>query len=207
MMKSILSGIAIIFLIPGIMTAASTKLQSSWKNPLAGAIRQDSKMAAFLIDPDTSMREGPEETLSSEIRSRGIDCRAGYMIVPATLAKDTDKAKEFIKKMGITHAILMRVMGNENRSTYVPGVAMYSGPQYRGFWNYWDYGWTTVYAPGYLKTDKVISLEILLYSVEKDMLVWGGISETTNPKDVRKLAKDIVDVIGKELRKAGLLQK
>jgi hypothetical protein len=109
--------------------------------------------------------------------------------------------------MGITDAVLMRVIENEDKSTYIPGTVIYSTAYYQGFWSYWNYGWSAVYTPGYLQTDRVVSIEILLYSIEHDMLLWAGRSESTNPKDVRKLAKDLVDAVGKELRKAGLVEK
>ena len=71
----------------------------------------------------------------------------------------------------------------------------------------WNHGWSTVYTPGYLTTDTVVSVETLVYSVEQDTLLWAGRSETTNPKDIRKFVKDLVDTAGKEMRKAGLVRK
>jgi hypothetical protein len=100
-MKSTLSFAVVVLLIPGLLTAGSTKLASTWKNPNARpANLAGKKMAAFLIDPDIIMREGPEETLAAEIRGRGIECLAGYLVVPEAMIKDTEKAKEFMKKWG-----------------------------------------------------------------------------------------------------------
>ena len=38
-------------------------------------------------------------------------------------------------------------------------------------------------------------------------LIWAGMSETINPKDVRKFVKQLIDTAGKEMRKAGLVRK
>jgi hypothetical protein len=163
-------------------------------------------VAAFVLSPDETMRQGPEETLATEMRSRGIDCLAGYTVLPGELAKDLEKAKAFVKKSGITGAILMRVVGKEEQTSYTPG-AWYSASYYPSFWGYWSYGWSAVYSPGYLTTDTIVSVETLVYSVERDSLLWAGRSETTNPKDIRKFVKDLVNEAGKEMRKAGLVRK
>jgi hypothetical protein len=181
---------------------------STWKNPVAGPIsRANEKVAAFVITADESMRLGPEETLATELRNRGVNCIAGYTVLPGELAKDQDKAKEFLGKAGITGAVVMRVLGREEQEkTYMPGAVWYSGPNYPGFWNYWGYSWTVVYSPGYLEKDTIVSIETLVYSITQDQLLWAGRSETTNPKEIRKFVKDLVSTAGKEMRKAGLVQ-
>jgi len=200
--------VGLILLTSNLVMAGSTKFVSKWSNPAGGSIAQaGKKVAAFVLNPDETMRQGPEETLATEMRQRGVDCLAGYTVLPGVLAKDIEKAKAFVKKSGITGAILMRVVGNEERTSYVPGTAWYAAPYYPTFWGYWNYGWSTVYTPGYLTTDTVVSVETLVYSVEQDTLLWAGRSETTNPKDIRKFVKDLVDAAGKQMRKAGLVRK
>jgi hypothetical protein len=197
-----------ILLISNLATAAATKFVSTWRNPVGGPIGQAGKrVAAFVLSPDETMRQGPEETLAAELRRRGIDCLAGYTVLPGELAKDLEKAKAFVKKAGITGAILMRVVGQEEQTRYTPDTVWYSAPYYSSFWGYWNYGWSAVYTPGYLTSETIVSVETMVYSVEKDMLLWAGKSETTNPKDVRRFVKDLVDAAGKEMRKAGLVQK
>ena len=47
----------------------------------------------------------------------------------------------------------------------------------------------------------------MIYSIDHDELIWAGRSESANPKDIRKFVKDLIDETGKELRKAGLVNK
>jgi hypothetical protein len=191
-----------------LVAAASTKFVSTWKNPAFGLVDMDGKkIAAFIVSADDSMRLGPEETLAAEMRRRGIDCVAGYTVLPGELAKDQEQAKEFLARAGITGAVMMRVVSREKETRSAPGTAWYSAGYYPSFWGYWNYGWTAVYAPGYTRSDTIVSIETLVYSIERDQLVWAGMSETTNPRDVRKLARQLVDAAGKEMRKAGLVRK
>ncbi len=187
---------------------ASTKFISTWKNPSVGLIDlEGKKIAAFVVSSDESMRLGPEETLASEMRRRGIDCVAGYTVLPGELARDQEKAKEFLNRTGITGAVIMRVVSQEKETHYSPGTAWYSAGYYPSFWGYWNYGWTAVYTPGNVRSDTVLSIETLVYSIERDELIWAGMSETINPKDVRKFVKQLIDAAGKEMRKAGLVRK
>lgn len=193
-----------------VVTAESTKFLSSWKNPRGGLIDlSGKKVAAFVINADQSIRLGSEETLATEMRSRGVDCVAGYLVLPGELAKDTEKAKEFLNSTGVTTALLMRVV-IENETRTVPPSVTYSSGYYPSFWGYWDYGWSTVYSTtytsGYTRTDRVVSIETLLYSIEQDKLLWAGTSETVNPKDVRRFVKELISEAGKELRNAGLIR-
>jgi hypothetical protein len=197
--------IGFILLTAAVATAASTKFVSTWTNPTGGSIGEArKKVATFVLSADESMRLGPEETLAAELRTRGTDAYAGYTVLPGELAKDTEKAKAFLKKAGITGAVLVRVVGKEVQTSYTGGM-WYAAPYYPTFWGYWNYGWATVYNPGYLTTDTIVSVEVLIYSVERDTLIWAGRSETTNPKEIRKFVKDLVASAAKKLRKEGLI--
>ncbi len=189
-------------------TAASTQFVSTWRNPKAGPIDATVKMATFVISSDDALRLGPEETLAAELRSRGMDAVAGYTVLPGELAKDTEKAKEFLKNIGITGAVLMRVIGYEGE-TRRQGVttSMYTTTYYSTFWGYWNQSWTTVYEIGTQRSPRRVAIETLIYSVEQDQLIWAGESESTDPKDVRSFAKQLVDAIGEQMRNAGLLSR
>lgn len=188
--------------------SAATKYISVWKNPVARPVDFSKvKMAAFVLIPDEGFREGREETLAGELRGRGIDCEAGHLALPAKLAGDRAKSMERLKQRGIGAAILMRIVGDEERVSYSAGVGWYAQPWYPSFSGYWNYGWAAVYDPGYTWKDRVITLETVIYSIENDELIWAGRSETSNPKDIRKFVKDLIDATGKELRKAGVIPK
>ncbi len=190
------------------LSQAGTKYVSIFKSPKVGLIDfAGKKVAAFVIIPDEVMREGREETLASELRRRGVDCIAGYMVLPGELVRNREKAKAFLTKAGINGAVLMRLVGDEEKTFSSPGTVWYTQPYYPTFWGYWNYGWSAVYTPGYTYTERVITLETLIYSLDKDELLWAGRSETTKPKDIQKFVKDLVDAAGKELRKAGMVKK
>ncbi len=190
-------------------TAASTQFVSTWKNSKAEPIDATTvKMATFVVSSDDTMRWGPEETLAAELRSRGMDAVAGYTVLPGELAKDTEKAKEFLKNAGITGAVMMRVVGYEKEtSRQAVTTSTYTTTYYSTFWGYWNQSWTTVYEIGTQRSPRRVAIETLIYSVEQDQFTWAGESESTDPQDVRAFAKQLVDAIGEEMRKAGLVSE
>ena len=190
-------------------TAASINFVSTWKNPEAAPIDATTvKMATFVVSSDDTMRWGPEETLAAELRKRGVDAVAGYTVLPGELAKDQDKAKEFLENAGITGAVMMRILEYEketHRRTVT--TTTYSNSYYSSFWGYWGQSWTTVYEIGSQKSPRRVAIETLIYSIEQDQLIWAGESETTDPKDVRSFATQLVEAIGEQMRNAGLLSR
>ncbi len=200
--------LSVVILLTGMVSSAGTKYVSVFRSPKAGPSELAGlKVAAFVVIPDQGIREGREETLAEELRSRGVDCIAGYMILPGELVKDREKAKAFLKKAGVHGAVLMRLVSDEEKTYTSPGSIWYTQPYYPTFWGYWNYSWSAVYIPEYTWKERVVTLETLIYSIDRDELLWAGRSETSKPKDIKKFVKDLVDAAGKELRKAGLVSK
>jgi hypothetical protein len=206
-MKRRLEIIGALLVCTAVATAGSTKFIGTWKNPNIGMLNiSDQKVATFVMNPDEGIRMGREETLAAEMRQRGTNTVAGYTVLPGELAKDQDKAKAFLQKAGITGAVIIRGIGQREEIYYVPDM-WYTTPYYPTFWGYWNYGWAAVYSPGYTESDTIVSFDVLIYSIEKDTLIWAGRCEITNPKDVRKVAKELAEQAAKQMRKAGLLKK
>jgi len=86
-------------------------------------------------------------------------------------------------------------------------TSMYTTSYYSSFWGYWGQSWTAVYEFGTQTSPRRVAIETLIYSIEQDQLIWAGESETTDPKDVRAFATQLVDAIGEQMRNAGLLRR
>jgi len=185
-----------------------TKFVSTWKNPEAAPTTwQNEKVAAFAMTFIKASRLGAEDALARELTRRGLQGIAGYTIVPKEVEKDEEKVKELLAQAGIKGAVVMRVVDKSNEIYQSTGSVQYVGGYYPSFWGYWGYGWTGVYQPGHMTTETVVSIETLVYSIEQDQLLWAGVSSTTNPKNVPEFIKELVDVAGREIKKAGLVSR
>jgi hypothetical protein len=187
---------------------ASTQFVSSWKAPVEGLIEFDNKrVAAVVVSADESTRRAGETALAREISARGAQGVPSYTLVSGEAAKDKEGAKKKLQEAKIDGAVIMRVVSSEQEISYSPGTSWYGAyPYYGSFYGYWGYGWPTAYDPGYLRTDKVVMVETLVYSVSQDKLLWAGQSKTTNPANLQKFVAELADAAAKEMRKAGFVR-
>jgi hypothetical protein len=190
-------------LLLGTAVTAKTKFQSVWKSPeAAGVALGGQKVAALVIDKDESLRMAGEEALSRELTARGMQGVPSYRIVPKEELRNAEQARGWYEKAGVQAVVVLRVVTDEKRKTYTTSTWM--SPYYSSFWGYYGYGWTAVYDPGYIRVDRVVSLETLIYSMAKNTLVWAGVSETENPKEPASVVAEVVKEAVKEMHDQGL---
>ncbi len=198
---------------------ATTKFASSWKAPGAGPLNfKGKKVAALVINKEEGVRFGAEDVLARAITAEGAVGVSAYLMIPKELTEDKAKAREFLEKNGVAGVVVMRVVGKDQEITSSPS-AYWGGAAYATFWgtgyygsawggSYYGPGWGGgVYGPGYVRTDTVVSVDTLVYSLEQDKLVWAGRSRTTNPDDVRKFVTELTRHAAQEMKKLGLIQK
>jgi hypothetical protein len=165
------------------------------------------KVAALIVSKEEGIRYGAEDALAREITARGAVGVATHTVVPNEVIQDKDKAKEFLEKAGVVGVVAMRVVGKDKEINSGPGT-YWGAPYYASFWGpgYWGWGWGGVYRPGYLRTDTIVTVETLVYSLPQDKLVWAGQSETTNPSRVGPFIQELTAKAAAELKKQGLIR-
>jgi hypothetical protein len=183
----------------------TTTFTSTWKDPGAQPITPVGKtVAAVFVTQNVSQRRAAEDTMAADLRARGATAIPSYTVMQDYGGKtDADAAGTQLKKAGAQAVVIMRVVGKDQQVTYTPGTAYPA--YYGGFGPYWGYSWGTVYDPGYLRTDTMVSVETLIYSLNSGKLLWASTSRTTNPQNVDGLVKEVADATAKEMAKQGLL--
>ena len=105
----------------------------------------------------------------------------------------------------------MRPVGVEKEVSSTP--VTYSAPMYSGYYGGYYGTWLGCAAGarstmgGEIRTDTIVVVETLVYSLKQNKLVWGGQSRTTNPKNVDQLVKKLAAAAAKELETLGLITK
>ena len=99
--------------------------------------------------------------------------------------------KRRVRAEGFDSAVVMRVVSVEREVSYRPGTVYAVPALYSDFWGYWGYGWRSVYDPGYLRSDRVVTIATNVYSVADDKLVWASQSETFNPASLRDAVGEV----------------
>jgi len=198
--------VPVILLAAGITLAGKTKFQSVWKAPDAATVSfAGAKVAALVIDKDDSLRVAGEEALVRELTARGLQGVPSYRMIPKEELQNAEKARPWFERAGIQGVVALRVVNDDRRKTVVP--SQWTSEYYQSFWGYYGYSWGAVYTPGYVRDERIVSLETLIFSVPKNALVWAGQSVTENPKDGRKVVEEVVKEAVEEMRKQGLVKR
>ena len=183
-----------------------TAFRSTWVAPDAkpGSF-QGKKVAAVYITTDEGLRRGVETTLAAELTKLGAIGVPAYSIIPVEENKDQAKVKARLAQAGAVGIVTMRLVGRDQEMTSSSG-GYYAPPSYASAWSgYWGYGWGGIYDPGYLKTETILHVETLVFSLEQDKLLWAGQSRTSNPPSAPQLVKTLVGKVAAEVKKAGLV--
>ncbi len=174
---------------------ASTSLTSKWADPSLGSTRFE-RIAVVFQHPDNAFRRSLEDAMAGSVPN----ATPAYRLLDDADIRDEKRSAEKLRGAGFDAVVLMRIVSLDKEVTYVPatmnGPAMPYGRMRGGY----SYGWSQVYEPGYLRTDKVLVVGTSVYALATEKLVWTSRSETFNPGDVQSMVKDVVAANAKAVR-------
>jgi hypothetical protein len=188
-----------------VIGAASNEFLSTWKAPGAGEVNfTGRKVAAVLITDDDSLRVSAEEALAREISARGPLGVPAYRIIPREEVKKKDAAKGWFERAGVQGLVILRIVKTETDKVY--SSVVWSSGYYGSAWDYWDYGWASVYPIGSGRDRTTLTVETMLYDVSNGTPIWAGASRTTDPKNVQSYMKELAVDLVKRLEKDGVVK-
>jgi hypothetical protein len=173
----------------------STELVNTWKDPATPGPLQFSKVLTVVFERDIALRRSTEDHLASRIPN----ATPSYTIIPEDKLDDMEWVKAKVRESGFDGAVVLRFVGQEKSTVYVPGTGG------RTFYDYWGGGWGTVYEPGYLREQTTVTAETAVFDVRNDKLVWAARSQTKDPKSVNAIVDGIIEVSMDQLRKERLI--
>jgi len=173
----------------------TTTFISTWKNPQAAPLGKEKgrTVIACVMAQDEFLRHEAEDTIVGIINKRGNKGVASYTLLPPGVNDEKIAKAAFEKAQAQAVVVVRPVSADKEVTTTVYGGAYWGGPYYGGFWGgYYGYGWGYPYGGGVATTvDTVVTVEVLLYSLEQNKLVWAGKSKTTNPSGVKAFVNEI----------------
>jgi hypothetical protein len=152
-------------------------------------------------------RRTAEDALVRELGERGASGVAMYTIMPGASPGNEDEVRAALEGLDFAGAVVLRPVGRTTEM--VSSGPLFVSSSYQGLWGgYYGYGWGEPWrlsAIGDLRTRTVVSVEILVYSLRQNRLVWGGQTRTTNAASVDRLVDTTAKRVAKELERQGLL--
>lgn len=210
--SAVAAGAAAVAAAAAILSAcASNAFVSSWQAPDAEPLQvEGAKVAAVAMMQDEASRRAAEDALVRELSAHGAVGVPSYTLVPEARFDNESTARAAMERAGVAGAVVMRPVATREELVQTR-VAPYDSVSYSQFWSgYYGFGWRSPWigptaAAVEFRTDTVVSIETLVYSLRQNKLVWGGQSVTRNPSTVDELVKDTASKVAKELERRGLL--
>jgi hypothetical protein len=205
-MRKTVLGVLAIVVAAGLAACATTTFSSSWKAPDAQPMGSlaGQKVVAVAVSKNQAARRAAEDSLVSVLNAGGAQGVPSYSLLDDNV-QDEAKAKAAIEKSGAVAVVVMRPVAKEKEVSSTTS-SMYMGPMYGGYWGgYYGYGWGGAWGGTEIRTDTIVIVETLVYSLKQNKLVWAGQSKTTNPSQVDAFVKEVAAGAGKEMKKLGLL--
>ena len=168
---------------------ASTEIVHAWKDPDIARVPFRKVMVVFQ-HPDPAIRRVLEDEMARDIPNSA----PAYGMFSDAEVRDMERVKARVRAEGFDSAVIMRVVSVDREVSYRPGRIHAVPGFYSDFWGYWGYGWSRVYDPGYLRSDRIVTIATNVYSVADDKLVWASQSETFNPQSLRGAIAEVVKV-------------
>jgi len=183
--------------------SSSNKISNSWKNPDIGEeLIKFQTVAVFGMVKNPDMRRNVEETIASQMPN--TVAIPAYKIVTNEELSDINAVKQKLKERAIEGALVLSVRSVDQKTTYYSS-GLYPSAYY-SFGGYYNYAWNYMYDPYmYSSTNLYVDIEILIYSLKTDQLVWYGESTSINPESVEQTISEIAVSVKNQLVEDGLL--
>ena len=180
---------------------ATTSLQSTWKDPAAAPLNlKGKKVVALVVTDEEALRNAAEDEAAREITAHGAVGVPAYTLLPQAQIRNKERARAIFEKEGIEAVVVVRPVAKEKELS----GSFSSNPGYSAFWGpgFWGGGFG---GDGYLRTDTILIVETLVYSLPHNKLVWASQSKTMNPTQVGSFMRELSKTLGTEMEKQGLL--
>jgi hypothetical protein len=178
--------------------AGDSKIVTTYRDPASQNVAFQ-KIVVAVISSDADLRRRAEGGIARRIRN----ATAASTLIPDGEIKDAAATRAKISSAGFDGALLVRPLPIQTEETL--GESEQVSVYRPAFSNYWDGMWVTVYQPGYMNIEKIVTVEVVAYSLAEGKLIWAARMESTGPKSLRTFLDDFVKAGAAELKKQKLI--
>ncbi|MBN8876865.1 MAG: hypothetical protein J0I32_04910 [Sphingobacteriales bacterium] len=187
-----------------------TQIVNSWKDPDTNLKQPDThKIVVAALLYDQGVRRQVEDYMVSLYPGTATQ---SYLLLgkDSLLNGDEEAYSSRLRSEGYDGVVLMKQTGENESQQWVPGRF----PSYYSTWSgYWRHGWgngfaTTYYnagTPGHYATQRTWHVQVNVYSLITNKLIWAANTNTTNPGGRIPLFEDVCKAIQSQLKKDGFL--
>lgn len=184
----------------------TSQIETAWVEPSATPQSFEMhRVLAIALARDGAIRRSAEDAIDAALSSappgqKGeLSVEPSYRLLESRELSDVDVARRKVEAAGYDGAVLVSFVSAEQR------ITAHSSGYGSGFWGY--YGRGAMWDSGYVRSDTILRLEVSIYSLAADKLLWSGVSRTTNPRGIDALIREVAGAVREDLVKRGLLPR
>jgi hypothetical protein len=201
--RNTIRSLSVLALLVGLAACSGTRLSDVWRDPQYSRepFRQ---VAVFVMGADPAVQRLVEDEVVRRLpmNTRGI---GGYGLVPDAERGDVAKAVERLRAGGYDGAMIARLIGVEGPTPWASGSLKQVPVSYRTLSNYYVNASEETERASALSAPTVVRVQMNVYAVESQALVWSASSRTFNPEETRDVAGDVARLAVADLQRAGIL--
>ena len=201
--RHVIRSLSVLALLVGLAACSGTRLSDVWRDPQYSG-EPFHQVAVFVLGSNPAVRRLVEDEVVRRLpmNTRGI---GGYGLVPDAERGDVEKALERLRAGGYDGAMIARLVGVDGPTPWATGSLKQVPVSYRTLSNYYVNATEEGERSSGLSAPTVVRVQMNVYAVASQALVWSAASRTFNPEETRDVAADMAKVAVEELQKAGLL--
>jgi len=182
----------------------SNKIYDSWKNP--DATKESLKFKKVVVFAHV-MKTATRKAIEDQIAGRMVNTIAvpSYKVVNDDDIGKLDVVKTKLVEQGFDGAVVLRLVNVENRESYSPGIYPNYYYSFGGYYNY-SFGYMYDYGGSY-RTDQIVTVELNIFSIASDKLIWSGQSMTMNPNNIEETLSELGVSVRDALIADGLMER
>jgi len=201
--RYVIPGLVAVAALFGLTACTGTRLSDVWRDPNYAAAPFH-QVAVFVLGADPAVQRLAEDEVVRRLpmSTRGI---SGSGMMPEPERGNFDKARERLRAGGFDGVMIARLVGVDGPRPWAPGSLQDVPVSYRTMSNYYVSSYQEAEKSSLLQRPTVVRVQMNLYAVATETLVWSASSRTFNPEATRDVAGDVGKLAVEELQKAGIL--
>ena len=190
------SALLVVLLSAAQLNAWAAKLVSSWVSPEAKGVKFN-KALAVAVTRAPATRQFVELLMVQEIGKRGNLAIPSYELLTELELEDVALAKTKVASSGADGAIVLRLRDSSSSERTVATL----GSEQTPFWTSYQAVTELTY------TQRAIQVEVLIYSLKDEKLLWSGVYLFKDPEGPRRVIPELTKLVVQQLKKHGLVAK
>lgn len=203
--------ILLMFVVCSLFACTSpSQIVSSWKDPNTSIKNPGThKIVVAALIYDQGVRRQVEDYMASLYPGTATQ---SYLILGGdSLINNEDAFSQKLKSEGYDGIVIMKQVNENISQHYVPGQF----PSYYNTWGgYWGNRWggpvwgATYYnpgTPGHIRTDRTWIVQVNVYSLVTNKLIWSANTRTTDPGGRIPLFDDVCKSVRSQMKSDGFL--